>query len=479
MGLFDIFSEAAGAHVAGQKVLLDMEEKKADTAYKQQLTEGAKVQNAEKMEQMRQDRALADWMKSDTALQEGQEAAARDTAEQFGRAAKFAAENGDFDGAKRMSDLASGQIAVAGKAQQQQEKQAVDNAEALSTAAQDVLLAPTPEAHKVLYQKAIAAGRSPDSIPMPGTAEYATFANQAALGAMKGKARLEFMEKLRETEERAKERKENELVRRQEREEARKDRAIAREQSNTIAREGLALRKQLAESTLAEREARTAAGPKLSATMERQAVAVTNAANEAGQALVRMSQMGIKTRASVFNHLEDPKTVLKALTTTGTHKMQSEEIQMMGANLQLLGLEVAQAMAAPYKPNKEQISEARRMVEPIPGDTEYQVLYRMALTADVMKARLESVPRTKSLNVARDHAEASFAKFPSASEVYEHAKQRGVRLKLRKEGKTFMERLKGMSTPEAEEAPTAPPAVEAKRKSLLDLYPAAAPAAAK
>ena len=471
-GLFDAFQQMGSAHVAGQKILQEMDERKADTAYKQQLTEGAKLQNADKERQIQNDRALAEWMASDNALQEGQAATARDTAEQFGRAAKFAADNANFDGAKKMSDLASGQIAIAGKAQQQQEKEQVDRAEALSTAAQDVLLAPTPENHKVLYQKAITAGVPPADIPLPGSAGYATFANQAALGAMKGKARLEFMEKMRETEERAKERKENELARRQEKEEARKDRAAAREVSAALARDSLDIRKKLAESTLEARAAKGEAEPKLSATMERQATAVTNAANEAGQALVRMSQMNTGNRASVFNHLEDPKTVLKALTTTGTHKLQTEEIQMMGANLQLLGLEVAQAMAAPYKPNKEQISEARRMVEPIPGDTEYTAMYRMALASDVMKARLESVPRTKTLAVARDHAEASFAKFPTATEVYEHAKQRGIKLKLRKEGTTFMEKLQGMTTPEP--AAAVAPAVAAKRQSLLDLYPAPA-----
>ncbi len=384
------------------------------------------------------------------------------------------------------------QVAVGGKAQIQQEKEEASATNELSVAAQDALSAPTPENHKVLVQKAMAAGISPSAIPLPGTTEYGAFANQAALGAMKGQKRLEFLEKQREFDLRAKERKEVEAERNKDRDDARKDRAQAREATNSLARESLNIRKELAASTLEARAAKAGASAidpktgkpygKITSTLERQAVAVTNAANEAGFALVRMSEMAPNMRAGVFGHLEDPKTILKSLNTTGTNKLLQEDVQMMQANMQLLGLEVAQAMAAPYKPNKEQISEARRMAEPIAGDTEYTAMYKMALVADVMKARLQSTPRTAMLEEARRHAEENFARFPTASEVYAQAKANGIKLKPGKSGKTFMDKLRtmgGSEKPQAMETEVDPSFVPAlpeqtvkARKTLMDMYPA-------
>ena len=299
---------------------------------------------------------------------------------------------------------------------------------------------------------------------MPGTPQYAAFAKQSALAAMKGSKRLEFEETIRNRAEQAAARKAEADARHEERAAARADLASYREQSLEVRKSALDIRRSLAEQKLAQPDGST----KLSATMERQAVAVTNAANEAGQALDRLSKMDFGDTASAFSHLEDPKTVLKALTTTGTNKLTPEKIQMLQANSQLLGLEVAQAMAAPYKPNKEQISEARKMTEVSQGDTEYTAMYKMALAAAVMRTRLESIPKTDALKEARSHAEANFSRFPEPDAVYQHARQRGIKLKIRKDSETFMDRLKQIGAPsESAAAPSGPsPEVQA----LLDKY---------
>jgi len=485
MDFFGILNQAVGANMAGQRVLADLDEKKADIAYKQEQVVNAKQKNAEGERSAANDRALGDWIRSDSELKQGGSDTAADMAQQFARASKASAERGDFDGAKKMADLALGQINVAGKEQLQQERQEADATNELSVAAQNALEAPTPENHKIVVQKAIAAGISPAAIPLPGSTEYASFANQAALGAMKGTKRLEFMEKQREFEARSKERKELEAERNKDRDEARKDRAVAREQTAALAQQGLDIRKELAAGTVAARVAKEAAAAnggldsegytlKPSATSERQATMVVNAANEAGAALTRMSKMDLGTRIGVFAHLEDPKTILKSLNTTGTNKLSNEQVQMMQANVQMLGLEVAQAMAAPYKPNKEQISEARRVVEPINGDTEFTALYRMALTADIMKTRLEAVPKLRSLDKARTTAETAFDKFPTAAEVYEAAKAKGIKLKLRKPKSTFMDRLGNLGGGSSDPgfAPADPEPTPKARQDLLNLYPA-------
>jgi len=485
MDFFGLLDQAVGANMAGQRVLADLDDKKADIAMKEQQVANSKAVGAEREKSARNDNALAEWLRSDSALQAGEADAAFDTAQQFVRASKFAAESGDFDGAKKMAELASGQIGVAGKAQIQKDKEDVSTANELSVAAQNALEAPSPENHKVLVQKAVAAGVNPADIPLPGTTEYASFANQAALGAMKGQKRLEFLEKKREFDLRTKERKEQEAERNKDRDEARKDRALARERADADRDANRDIRKALADSVIEARTAKGAAATaggldadgfavKPSATLERQTMMVVNAANEAGQALTRMSKMDTGTRIGVFAHLDDPKSMLKSLQTTGANKLSNEQVQMMQANVQMLGMEGAQAMAAPYKPNKEQISEMRRVVEPIPGDTGWTAVYRMALTADMMKTRLEAVPKLRSMDHARTSAEKALNNFPSAQQVYEAAKAQGIKLKLRKPKQTFMEKLSSLGSNDDDPgfAPATPEPAAKARQNLLDAYPA-------
>lgn len=464
MGFFDALSGAAGTYFQGQKLLADLDEQKVQTEQRRAATEGQQIENQVSRIRMANKDALSKWMRSNSESQAGQAATSADLAQQFIGATKFAADRGDFDGAKEMGALASTQIQEAGRQQTQLEKEVQTDREHLSTAAQNVQDSPTPENHQALFKAALKAGVNPVDIPKPNTPLYDAFLKQSALSAMTGSKRLEYQEKQREYNEKQAALKSEREARHAEREAQRADVAAYREASLSLRKDALDIRRDLADKALAKPDPNS----KLSATMERQAVAVVNAANEAGQSLNRMSKMDFGDTASAFSHLEDPKTVLKALTSTGTNKLAPEKIQMMQANLQLLGLEVAQAMAAPYKPNKEQISEARKMVEPVPGDTEYTAMYKMALAAGVMKTRLEAIPKTEALKEARSHAEANFARFPTPDEVYEHAKARGIKLKIRKEGETFMDRLKTMMPGGgAGEAPMQhPPEIQ----SLLDQY---------
>lgn len=464
MGFFDALNAGAGAYFQGQKLIAELDDQKAQTEQRKAQTEGLAIQNQVARIGMDNKKALSDWMRANATEQAGQAATATDLAKQFTNATKFAADRGDFDGAKEMGALASTQIVEAGRQQTQLEKQVQSDREALSTAAQNVQENPTQENHEALFKSALKAGVNPLDIPAINSPRYDAFLKTSALSAMSGSKRLEYQEKQREFEERQRAQKEERAARHAEREAQRADTAAYREASLAVRKDLVDIRRNLADKALAKPDPNS----KLSATMERQAVAVVNAANEAGQSLSRMSKMDFGDTASAFSHLEDPKTVLKALTSTGTNKLAPEKIQMLQANLQLLGLEVAQAMAAPYKPNKEQISEARKMVEPVPGDTEYTAMYKMALAASVMKTRLEAIPKTEALKEARGHAEANFAKFPSPDEIYEHAKARGVKLKLRREGATFMDKLKTMMPGGGEEAPAAahPPEIQ----SLLDQY---------
>lgn len=469
MGLLDSFNSMASANIQGQQILADLDEKKVQTAQRQAATAGQLLENQSAQINMDNRKALSEWMRADAAKAAGPSEAATDLASQFARATKFAADSGDLENAKVLGKLTTEQIEDAGRKQTQLEKQQADDSDALSVAAQNVLADPSQANHITLFQKALKAGVNPLDIPVPGTPQYDAFLNQSALAAMKGQKRLEFQETIRNREAMATAKREEQEARRADRAADRANLAAYREQGLDIRREANRIRESLGEQRLAKADGST----KLSATMERQAVAVTNAANEAGQALDRLSKMDFGDTASAFSHLEDPKTVLKALTTTGTNKVTPEKIQMLQANSQLLGLEVAQAMAAPYKPNKEQISEARKMTEVSQGDTEYTAMYKMALAAAVMRTRLESIPKTDALKDAREHAEANFARFPSPDEVYQHARARGIKLKLRKDSESFMDRLKQIGTPNEGAAPapaTAAAGPSPEIQALLDHY---------
>lgn len=485
MGFFDsaTLDSAMAAQFQGQRLLDDAEAQRADTAFRKQQTERSKIET-ENMARAQKDReAMLQFMQAQEEQDALPTAVASDKAQFYSKASQFAASRGDFEASKQMSDLAKGEVDLAAKAQKTQAEAKTLAQEELASAALDAETSPSPEVHARVFKAAVKAGIPPQDIPMPGTPQFATFVKQSQTAASTSKDRLAMTEKVREFDQRQEQQKAEAQQRAEDRRLQRQQIASNQSFQHQMARENLEVRKQLADSTIAAREAKATAVKPISATMERQATAVVNAANEAGQALVRMSGMTSGSTVSAFNHLEDPKTVLKALTTTGTNKLNPENVQMMQANLQMLGLEVAQAMAAPFKPNKEQISEARRAVEPIPGDTEYSAMYKIALAADVLRTRLEATPRTDALAGARTHAEETLGKFPTATQIYEHAKARKIKLGTMKDAPTFMDRMlkagppagisaHGQPDPAAAGATPrgAPPA---DIQNLLDMYPAA------
>lgn len=455
---------AMAAQFQGQQLLEESDARRAETAFRKQQTEKSKIETQAQERQLKDREALTQFMKADEASSAQPAQSAQEKAQFYSKAGQFAARRGDFEASKQMSDLAKGELDVAAKEQATQANTKATALEELATVALDAETNPTASAHSQVFKAAVKAGIPPQDVPLPGTPQYSAFVKKAQTASLTAKDRIQTAEKVREFDQRQEAQKLEADARREDRKAQLAQTAANQSFARSIAQQNVDIRKQLAESTIAAREAKATAPPKLSATMERQATAVVNAANEAGQALTRMSKMGSTATMGVFAHLEDPTTVLKSLTRTGTNKMTPESIQMLQANSQMLGLEVAQAMAAPFKPNKEQISEARRATEVVQGDTEYTGMYKLALAADILKTRLEATPKTKALEEARHNAETTLGKFPTATEVYEHAKQRGIKLGKRKAAPTFMDRLKGMtdtSTPPAE------------IQNLLDKYPAA------
>jgi len=478
MGFFDAFEQAAATTMQGQQILADLDGKKADTALREQQVVASKVEQAAKQRQLDDNRALADWMRSDTALQDAAATTAEDSAQQFARASKFAAVRGDFDGAKQMADLANNAIGVAGKAQAQREKQEVDNADNLSVVAQDVMSNPTPENHKALYKSAIKAGVHPDSIPMPGTTEYAAFVNQSAIASMKGKERMEFLVKRREAEDRAKAVKEEQLRRDEDRDAARRDRATAQQGmlaiakgNQEIAKGNLELRKQLAASTEEARKAKSENANLGGAIGFRQTVAAVNYANEVARGLDLIGTMGKSQTASAFAHLDNPHNIMSALQRTGTNKMTPELTQIYQTATKGLGLEMAQLATAGSgrSANKDVIREMSDMVAAAPGDKEYEILFKVSNAAHFALVRMEAIPRSADPRIQeiREKAEASLKKYPHPADVYAAAEANGLKMgKLKKKQTSMLEALASKISGHNNAAP--PPDIQ----SIMDQYPA-------
>lgn len=173
MDLFGAFSQMGAYNIAGQEILADLDEKKANAQLAQQKAVAAEGMNAEKKAHAENNVAIGNYLKSLQTLQDSDSITAADTAKQYSKTAEYAASRGDFTGAKEMADLASGKLEEAKVADAAIAKKDVQSKDELSQVAQDLLMTekPTPEMQNRLYKAAIAAKIPPDAIPMPGTVD--------------------------------------------------------------------------------------------------------------------------------------------------------------------------------------------------------------------------------------------------------------------------------------------------------------------
>ena len=475
MGLFSGANMAAAFQ--GEQLMLGQQQAQADLDMKQQQIQSTKMQNLMQQQQLQDKQALQQFMSSQ------QEAAGQPTqsavqkAQLYQKGSEFALGRGDYDLAAAMDKASKAETETASKELQLQQQQQVTDQEAMSTAAQDVGVNPSPENNKKLFAAAIKAGVSPDQIPMPGTPAYAAFVNQSALAPLKGKDRLTYMDKVREEHDKAKATEEEH--KRQDDLKAEQLRATAevRAGQHEIAKGNLELRKQLADAAAteradraAERAAKASGGLVGGAIGFRQDKAVVNYANEAVRNLKMLSQFDSTQTAGVFAHLGSPGTIVKALETTGTNKLTPEVKQVYQTASVGMALEAANlAMAGSNRSADKTIrAEFSRMAEASSGDTELEAMFKLSNMASFIKARLDTVPTNPDPHIqqTREKVDRALAKYPDPNLLIAAARAKGHSLdKAQSQSQLMMDKLNTLRLKSDLENP--PPDVQA----ILDRYP--------
>jgi len=464
---FPALDAAAAADFAGQQALLGQRQSQAELELRQQQIATAKINNQLQQQALQNKTAMSQWLQSEQALQEEPTTNATGLAKLYGRASQQALLRGDFDGAQEMDRLAKGQLDIAEKEGKTLEEARVRKAEALSTAAQDVLADPSPENHKKLVDAALASGVNPADIPLPSDPKYKAFATQSAMAPLTGQKRLDYLEKVREHQEQERQRKQAEEDRHQERVEAQKDRAAARESLTEYHKESLAIRNQLAQSIIEARKEKQAAGGEI---RRRNTIAAVNYANETVRGLDLVGTMAKNQTGSIFAHLSSPDTLLNAVRNMSGNEQTPEIQQIYQTATKGLGLEIAQLATAGSgrSANKDVIKEMSDMVEAKPGDKDLEIMFKLVNAADFVRERLKAVPRSPDPEIqkTREEAEKRLEKYPSPAQVIEAATKKGIKLGTIKKMKSLRQSI--TDTLNRQEAAAPPPDIQ----DLLNLYPA-------
>ena len=292
-------------------------------------------------------------------------------------AGKLAA-SGSFDMAKKMEDLAKGELDTASKMQEDLLKKGVLAKENLAKAAIDFSAAPTPEGQTALTKAAIDAGYDPTKIPPPNTTEFRAWAKNQQTAGSSSKDVLAAKEKAREFDQKEEERK-AEFKSRTE--------ATAAQRAQTAAyqNESLALRKLLLESKMNKTD--------LTAQEKGTVTAVLGAAGEATRGLEQALKMPVDARMGAFANLHDG-TVIDALTKTGTNALTPEQVQLYTSNMGGMALEASRVitLGAGKSANESTIRELQKALVPQQGDTQYTAMYKIATAASIIRNRLEYLP---------------------------------------------------------------------------------------
>ncbi len=284
-------------------------------------------------------------------------------------------------------------------------------------------------------------------------------------------AQLANARQIKADEQREKDRKEAAAERRQNHLDAERDHAADRELRKMSI-------KMLNESRIAALAARADAAAEKKATgsaggniQYRNTVAAVNYSAEAVRGLSLVGEMAKGQASSVFGHLASGEGVASALAKTGGNRLSNEEQQIYQTATKGLGLELSQLATAGSGrgPNQAVTKELNSMVEVIPGDTQFEAMFKLANAADFVKTRLKSVPKSSdpTIQATREETDAALAKFPSPSSILKAAEAAKYKIK----GKTIEKRQSMMealfkaesSLPKAGEHPE-------EVQSLLDKY---------
>lgn len=236
---------------AGNAFLLQQktDEQNAEIALKQQQVQTNKMSMLAQERKLKTQQTVQDFISANQAEDKATVDNPLNAGATYSKAADLALRGGDFTGAKELMGLATEKVQLAKGARAEVEAKIQTSKDNLSTTADSFLRAPTIEGADAVAKAAIAAGVNPVTIPAPNTPDFAAWAKAQTAAALSGKDRFQAVEKAREFDQAAADRKEAQAARLEEQRQARADRAAAREES-------LALRREMAAGARETREAR-------------------------------------------------------------------------------------------------------------------------------------------------------------------------------------------------------------------------------
>ena len=416
------------AHAAGQNLLYGQEfqRKQEDIELnKQRIAIGQiALQNAQRQQQTQA--TVGAFLSSEAAKDASAFTDPAKSAQLYEKAAGVALQNGDFQSANEMGELAKGKMAEAKEqlvvaAQQKHQKM-----EDLSTTADSYASNPTADGAKELMRKAVDAGVNPTSIPMPGTPQWGTWVNEQKKAGMDSKSRADLAQKAYDTNA-------NRELRLQEH----ADSVALRQQSmqqNAMLREAMiSIRRQELQDRETERAAKAAAPTKETANEKNTTKAIIASASEGVRGLHVIGALDSDQTAGPFAGLHDG-TILDAVAKTGTNAMTTDDAQIYHTAAAGMGLEVSRALTlgGGRGANQATINEMQNIIEAHPGDSKATALFKYANAADIIRNRLESMtpPQDSVQEANRQRLLKDLSKIPAPADIIKAVKNPKERSKM-------------------------------------------------
>lgn len=416
------------AHAAGQNLLYGQEfqRKQEDIELnKQRIAMGQiALQNAQRQQQTQA--TVGAFLSSEAAKDASAFTDPAKSAQLYEKAAGVALQNGDFQSANEMGELAKGKMAEAKEqlvvaAQAKHQKM-----EDLATTADSYTSNPTADGAKELMRKAIDAGVNPTSIPMPGTPQWGTWVNEQKKAGMDSKSRADLAQKAYDANA-------NRELRLQEH----ADSIALRQQSmqqNAMLREAMiSIRRQELQDREAERAAKAAAPAKETANEKNTTKAIIASASEGVRGLHVIGALDSDQTAGPFAGLHDG-TILDAVAKTGTNAMTTDDAQIYHTAAAGMGLEVSRALTlgGGRGANQATINEMQNIIEAHPGDSKATALFKYANAADIIRNRLESMtpPQDSVQEANRQRLLKDLSKIPAPADIIKAVKNPKERSKM-------------------------------------------------
>lgn len=418
---------------AGRNIIVgqELDQQRTETDIEKQRLQMGAIALQQQKQQMETQQVVGRFIQSEEAKDNSVISDPTKMAQLYQQGAGKALEQGDFATANTMSELAKGKTQEAQQAMVLKAKQDQIKKEDLSSEADNFASNPTQEGYRALVQKAVAAGVNPTQIPPPNSPQLGTWVNQQRMASMSGKDKVEFLQKVQESKDKAEERKAEFQQREQDKADNRADRAMMREAMMQARNEAAADRKdrlQIEHDRLdLERQKykdSQEGGGRSSVQMQRDTAMIAGASGEVVRSARSMAQFGAGTTSSPFMNLTDHKA-LDALAHTGANALTPEQTQMFqvsvaGAANNLVRLETA---GGGRGATQAQINQAEKQIGPQAGDTQFTAAYKLATMADIAATRMRNQPPPKdpTLRAEWDKNYAYLDSFAKPDQIYSMA----------------------------------------------------------